>query len=111
MLVDQAVCSGLGGVGSSSQDKSWESVLPHGQDTAVLAAGYPLLEESVSLTTITVTAQAQIDGYADGVLASVSGTQLAPLLILGNDQGPAAKDIVIGSYCYFKATRDRKRVG
>ena len=99
MLVDNAVFA----VATSSQG-NWESVLPHGQDTAVLAAGYPLLEESVSLSTVTVTAQAQIDGYADGVLASVSGTQLAPLLILGNDQGPAAKDIVIGSYCYFNAT-------
>jgi hypothetical protein len=83
---------------------NWESALPHGQDTAALAAGYPLLETSASLSTVTVTQQAQIDAYANGLLPSMSGTQLAPLLTLAGGQSPAVSSIVLGSYCQFTAT-------
>lgn len=83
---------------------NWQSQLPHGQDNAALAAGFPLLEDSVSLSTVGVTRQAQIDDYADGILPSVTGTQTSPLLILGGGQRPAATEIVLGSWCQFTAT-------
>ncbi len=83
---------------------SWQSQLPHGQDDAALAAGYPLLEDSASLSTVTVTRQSQIDDYADGILPSVTGTQTSPVLILGGGQRPAVTEIVLGSWCQFTAT-------
>lgn len=83
---------------------NWQSQLPHGQDSAILAAGYPLLEDSASLSTIEVTRQSQIDDYADGILPSVTGTQVSPLIILGGGMRPAASEIVLGSYAQFTAT-------
>jgi hypothetical protein len=83
---------------------NWQSQLPHGQDNAALAAGFPLLEDSVSLSTVGVTQQAQIDDYADGILPSVTGTQTSPLLILAGGRRPAVTEIVLGSYCQFTAT-------
>lgn len=83
---------------------NWVSQLPHGQDNVALNAGYPLLEDSVSLSTVTVASQAQINAYADGELPARTGTQLLPLLILGGGQRPAVKDIVLGSWCQFNAT-------
>jgi hypothetical protein len=53
---------------------------------------------------VNVTSQAQIDAYADGQLALLTGTQLTPLLTLGADQQPAVKDITLGSWCFFNAT-------
>jgi hypothetical protein len=99
MLADDAVFAT-----ASPASGNWQSALPHGQDDIALAAGYPLLEDSGSLSTITVTSQAQIDGYADGVLPSVTGTQLLPLLILGAGQRPAVSEVVLGSYCQLGAT-------
>lgn len=99
MLLDDAVFTN-----ATPTSANWESSLPHGQDDATLAAGYPLLEESASLSTITVVEQSQIDGYADGLLPAVTGTQLMPLLTLGAGQTPAAKDITLGSWCEFNAT-------
>jgi hypothetical protein len=99
MLADDAVFAT-----SSPTSGNWQSQLPHGQDSIALAAGYPLLEDSGSLSTVTVTAQSQIDAFADGVLPSVTGTQLLPLLILGAGQRPAVSEVVLGSYCQFSAT-------
>jgi len=99
MLADTCVfAAAVAGTGN------WESALPNGLDEITLDAGYPLLETSVSLTTITVSQQSQIDAYANGQLALLTGTQLTPMLTLGADQEPAAKDIVLGSYCQFNAT-------
>lgn len=83
---------------------NWVSQLPHGQDNVALDAGYPLLEDSVSLSTVAVASQAQIDAYADGELPAYTGTQLLPVLILGGGQRPAVRDIALGSWCQFNAT-------
>lgn len=99
MLADDAVFAT-----SSPTSGNWQSQLPHGQDGVALAAGYPLLEDSGSLSTVTVTSQAQIDDFADGVLPSVTGTQLIPVLVLGAGQRPAVSEVVLGSYCQFDAT-------
>ena len=83
---------------------TWTSQYPHGYDLADLAAGAPLLETAVPVTTISVTSQAQIDAYADGYLPSVTGTQLTPTLWLGNSQGPPVSDIVLGSWAQLALT-------
>jgi hypothetical protein len=99
MNADQVILSP-----ATPTSQAWASQLPHGQDDAVLADGYPLLESSAALSTAVVSSQAQIDGYADGLLPAVTGTQLVPLLTLGAGQLPAVKDITLGSYCQFNAT-------
>lgn len=99
MLVDDAVFAT-----AAPTSGNWQSQLPHGQDSIALAAGYPLLEDSGALSTITVTAQSQIDAFADGVLPSLTGTQLLPLLVLGAGQRPAVSEVVLGSYAQFDAT-------
>lgn len=99
MLVDDAVFTE-----ATPSSGNWISALPHGQDDVALDAGYPLLESSASLSTITVAQQSQIDSYADGLLPAVTGTQATPLLVLGGGQKPAVKDMTLGSYCQFNAT-------
>lgn len=99
MNADQVILSP-----ATPTSKAWASKLPHGQDDTVLDLGYPLLESSASLSTVVISSQGQIDGYADGLLPAVTGTQLVPLLTLGAGQLPAVKDITLGSYCQFNAT-------
>ena len=81
----------------SADGANWISQYPHGYDLDDLAAGFPLLEFPQTLPTSAVTSLAQVNAYADGFLPSVTGTQLTPVLTLGNDQGPAVASIVLGS--------------
>jgi hypothetical protein len=92
------------GTDSSGNSVTWQSAYPHGYDLADLASGAPLLEQAVSVTTISVNSQAQIDAYADGYLPAVTGTQLTPTLWLGNGQGPAVSDVVLGSWAQVALT-------
>ncbi|HEY4993056.1 MAG TPA: hypothetical protein VII33_13345 [Nakamurella sp.] len=89
---------------ASADGSNWTSQYPHGYDLNDLAAGFPLLEYPSTLSTSAVTSQGQVDAYADGVLPSVTGTMLTPLLTLGNDQGPAVADIVLGSWAQVALT-------
>lgn len=88
----------------SGDETNWQSQPPSGVDTETLNAGYPLLQTTVSLSTVTVTSQAQINAYAQGQLQQLTGTQLTPMLTLGVGQGPGASQIVLGSYAAFNAT-------
>jgi hypothetical protein len=88
----------------SGDDNTYVSAYPSGFDLADLAAGYPLLEESISLTTVDVTAQSQINAYATGVLPTVTGTQLTPILELANEQAPDVAEITLGSWCQVALT-------
>lgn len=89
---------------SDGSGVNWQSQYPHGYDLVDLAAGNPLLETAVSLSTVAVTEQAQIDAFADGVLPATTGTQLTPTLTLGNEQGPSVRDITLGSWCQLALT-------
>jgi hypothetical protein len=92
------------GTDDSGNSVTYTSQYPRGYDLADLATGAPLLEQAVSVTTISVTSQAQIDAYADGYLPMVTGTQLTPVLWLGNGQGPPVSDIVLGSWTQLALT-------
>ena len=67
-------------------------------DLVDIANGFPLSEMAVSATGVNLTSDAQLDSYAAGVLPSVSATQLAPLVILGNGQQPEISITQLGSY-------------
>ena len=89
---------------STGTGSAWTSQYPAGYDLTDLGHGYPLLEASVALTTVDVTTQGQIDGYATGVLPSLTGTQLTPVLYLGNEQGPGVSQITLGSWAQIALT-------
>lgn len=60
--------------------------------------GYPLSEMSVSATGVNFTADGQLGDYAAGHLPSVTATQVAPLVTLGNGQYPPLNVTQLGSY-------------
>lgn len=67
-------------------------------DTTDIGNGYPLTEIAESATGVNFTAGSQLDDYAAGHLPSVTATQLAPLLVLGNGQYPPVNVTQLGSY-------------
>lgn len=82
---------------------AWQSQYPHGFDTSALAAGYPLLEDTVTWNGSTVTAQAQVDQFADSQMALKSGAMTLPSLIVGGDGIPAPQEIILGDTASFTA--------
>jgi hypothetical protein len=67
-------------------------------DTADIGNGYPLTEEAVSPTGVTFTTNQQVSNYCAGVLPTVTATQIAPMVVLGNGQYPPVKVTQLGSY-------------
>ncbi len=67
-------------------------------DSTDIGNGYPLTEEAVSATGVTFSTDSQLDSYAAGILPSVTATQLAPLVVLGNGQYPPLSVTQLGSY-------------
>lgn len=82
----------------------WQSGAAHGLNSADLASGYPLLEDSVSYTAAAVTAQAQIDGYADGQVARMSGSTTVPSVTVGGGGIPTAGQVQLGDEAMLVAT-------
>ena len=87
--------------GSAEQ---WESAYPHGVDVADLAAGYPLMEGTVSWQGSTVLMQSQIDGYADGQLALATQAMTMPVINIPDGVIPRLRDLVLGDVFPFAAT-------
>ena len=83
---------------SSSTAASAPALTGSAIDAVDIANGYPLSEIAVSATGVNFTSDAQLDAYAAGVLPSVTATQLAPLVILGNGQQPEISVTQLGSY-------------
>lgn len=76
----------------------------HGLNTTDLAAGYPLLEDSMSYTAAAVTTQAQIDAVADGRMPAVSGTATVPSVTVAGGQFPTAGQVQLGDEAWLAAT-------
>jgi hypothetical protein len=78
----------------------------HGVDEADLSAGYPLLEASVQYSGAAVTAQAQIDAYADGYLGITGKSPTVPVAVLDTSapSAPRIKQIGLGDYAALAAT-------
>lgn len=89
---------------NSSGSIPWQSGAAHGLNSADLASGYPLLEDSVSYTVAAVTAQAQIDGYADGQVARMSGCTTVPSVTVGGGGSPTAGQVRLGDEAELVAT-------
>lgn len=87
--------------GSAQQ---WESAYPHGADLADLAAGYPLMESTVTWQGSVVTTQAQIDAFADGQVLMRTQAMTMPLITVGGSSLPRVRDIVLGDTTTLVAT-------
>lgn len=83
---------------------TWKSGSTHGQNTAELVAGYPLLEASTSYTASAITLQTQVDAVADNRVAMLSGTVTVPTVKVGGGLVPKAGQIQLGDQAYLSAT-------
>lgn len=94
----KATASGQGG-------QSWESnTSTHGLDSADLAAGYPLLEDSISYTGSVITAQSQIDAVADARQLQVAKSPTIPSATIAGGQVPTVQQILLGDHAMLAAT-------
>jgi hypothetical protein len=82
----------------------WQSVYPHGADLTDLYDGYPLMESTTSWQGSVVTAQAQIDAFADGQVQLHAQAMTAPTVNLGGNSNPRLRDIVLGDSTVLVAT-------
>lgn len=87
--------------GSAAQ---WESQYPHGVDEADMVAGYPLMEASVQWQGSNVTAQSQVDDFADGQMALQTQGMTQPVITVPDGVTPLITDITLGDIFQFAAT-------
>lgn len=96
-----------GSTGANSLIGSAQSTDASGNSTALTGSaidetdignGYPLFEAAVSPTGVTFTSDQQVSNYCAGLLPSVTATQLAPIVVLGNGQYPPLNITQLGSY-------------
>lgn len=76
----------------------------HGLDTADLARGYPLLEDSISYTGSVISAQSGIDAYADGKQLLVAKSPTIPSATIAGGQSPTVQQIQLGDHAAFIGT-------
>lgn len=82
----------------------WQSTYPHGADLGDLAAGYPLMESTVSWQGSYVTTQAQINAFADGQVQLLTQAMTMPIVNVGGNATPRLRDIVLGDSTTLVAT-------
>lgn len=93
-----AIASGSGGT-------AWASnFTTHGRDTADLAAGYPLLEDSISYTGSVIGAQSQIDTFADNRQLLVAKTPTIGRFSIAGGQTPLVRQVQLGDHAMAIAT-------
>lgn len=76
----------------------------HGLDSADLAAGYPLLEDSISYTGSVINGQSQIDAVADSRLLLVAKAPTIPSATIAGGQIPTVQQIQLGDHATLIAT-------
>lgn len=93
-----AIAAGSGGVAWASNAST------HGRDTADLAAGYPLTEDSVSYTGSVITAQGQIDAFADNRQLLVAKSPTIGRFSVAGGQTPMVRQVQLGDHAMAIAT-------
>ena len=102
--VGQASVNSLLATASNSGGSPWQSLSPHGINSADLALGYPLFEDSTTYNVAAVTSQAQIDNFADNKLLLVSGATTVPSVTVGGGGTPTVGQISLGDEAMLLAT-------
>ncbi len=88
----------IGSAQDTTASSSGTAFAGSAQDATDIGNGYPVTEEAVSPTGVTFTSGSQVSAYCAGLLPSVTATQLAPLVVLGNGQYPPLAVTQLGSY-------------
>lgn len=99
-----ASVNSLTATATSAGSTPWTSGPSRGQNAADFAAGYPLLEDSVTYTAAAVTAAGQIDAYADNQVLGLSGCTTIPSVTLGGGTTPTVGQMLLGDEAYLVAT-------
>lgn len=89
---------------AAGTQESWVSGAAYGLDVDDLAAGNPLLEDTIAFPGGIVTTQAQVDTYAGTVLAQRAGSATVPTVKLGGGALPPLRELVLGGSYWFSAT-------
>ena len=89
----------IGSAQDTTASGSGEAFTGSAEDATDIGNGYPVTEEAVSPTGVTFTSDQQVSDYCAGLLPSVTATQLAPMVVLGNGQYPPIAVTQLGSYC------------
>ena len=89
----------IGSAQDTTASGTGEAFTGSAEDATDIGNGYPVTEEAVSPTGVTFTSDQQVSDYCAGLLPSVTATQLAPMVVLGNGQYPPLSVTQIGSYC------------
>jgi hypothetical protein len=88
----------IGSAQNTTASSSGNALTGSALDETDIANGYPLTEEALSPTGVTFTTDQQVSNYCAGYLPSVTATQLAPMIVLGNGQYPPLSVTQLGSY-------------
>lgn len=92
-------------VAGNAGGAAWASnFATHGLDSSDLALGYPILEGSVSYTGSVITAQSQIDAYADARVQTTTHAPTTPTAVIAGGQSPTVQQIVLGDHAGLIAT-------
>lgn len=92
-------------VAQGSGQAAWTSnPATHGVDSADLAAGYPITEDSIAYTGSLITAQAQIDAYADTRVQMTTRAPTIPTATVAGGQTPTVQQILLGDHATMIAT-------
>lgn len=94
-------------VGDTTTDGSGAQMISstaHGVATDELAAGYPLLEDTLSYAGQGITDTATLNAHADADVTARKGEVITPSITLQDDQEPKLGDYAMGDGAYFQAT-------
>lgn len=92
------------GVASGSGGAAWVSDSTAGVDTADLAAGYPLLEDSVSYTGSVISSEAEINAFATYRQTLVAKSPTPAVFTIAGGQLPTVQQVQLGDHVMAIAT-------
>lgn len=92
---------------AQTSTKTYTSHAPHGQLADELSEGYPLLEDTASLTGLSSASQALVNAFADSAASDESVTAMAtPTVKLGAEGYPKVSQVSLGDWAEFAASSD-----
>ena len=89
----------------NGQELQWQSLFPAGADLTDLAS-FPVLESTVSWQGSNVTSQAQINTFANGQVALLTGGMTTPTVNVGGSGFPPVQQLRLGDGVLLSFTSD-----
>lgn len=111
VMRSQAANSILATSASNGTGTTYTSQSPHGIDANDLAQGNILRQLAVTWPGVGATSQAQVNAYADTLLARYTAGTMVPQIVLGGGTLPRLTEIGLGDALRFAATSDLDPAG